>query len=169
MSIFSVDTWFQTGRCATAGFYSCNFFVFVVLEVGLKGSPTSDVGGPTMESAAKRICETNRHLDAFNSQAFEHLLNGVFIGVDDDPFWIQHQHVHRQPLGGHPQRVIIRHKRKRRFDNGPAGLLKHLDLMTRSVRVAQDEPRPDDVERGVNVHRIRVLERDRMNVDSFGS
>jgi len=128
------------------------------LEVGLECSSSSDVGGPTMESAAERICETNRNFDAFNSQAFEHLMNGGFVGVDDDAFGIQHQHVHRQPFGRHPQWMVIRHKRERGFDHGPAGLLKHLDLVARSVGVAEYESRADDVESRVDVHRIWILE-----------
>ena len=47
------------------------------------------------------------------TQAFKHLMNGGFVCVDDDAFGIQHQHVHRQPLGRHPQWMVCKNKLKR--------------------------------------------------------
>ena len=33
-------------------------------------------------------------------------MNGVFVGIDHDPLLVQHENVHGQPLGGHPQWVV---------------------------------------------------------------
>ena len=45
----------------------------------------------------------------------------------------------------------------------PSSLPEHVQLVARSVRVGDDQPRPDDVEGGVNVHRVGVLERQLMD------
>ena len=52
------------------------------------------------------------------------------------------------------------------MDDVPAGLLEQLNLVTGSVRVGQHKARPDDVEGGVDVHRVRVLEADSMHADT---
>lgn len=122
-----------------------------------------------MESAAERICETNGDFDTFDAQALEHLVDGGLVSVDNNTLWIQHQHIHRQPFGRHPQGMIIRHERERRFDHGPAGLLEHFDLMARSVRVTEDEAGPNDVESGIDVHRVWILEREGVDVDALRS
>lgn len=138
------------------------------LKVRLQGSPTSDVGGPAMESAAERICEPNRNFDAFDAQTFEHFLDSGFVGVDDNALGVQHQDIHRQPLGGHPQRMVVWHEWRRWLDHRPARLLKHGDLVARTIWIAEDETGTDDVERRVDVHGVRILEGKRVNVDAFG-
>lgn len=40
------------------------------------------------------------------TKIFKHFLNGSLISVHHDTFLVQHQDVHGQPLGGHPEWVI---------------------------------------------------------------
>ena len=51
------------------------------------------------------------HLNTFNAQFLKHLNKGFFICIHDHTFWVQHQYVHRKPLGSKPHWVIIRHHR----------------------------------------------------------
>lgn len=40
------------------------------------------------------------------TKALKHFLNGAFIGVNHNTLLTQHQDVHGQPFGGHPQWVV---------------------------------------------------------------
>lgn len=40
------------------------------------------------------------------TEILKHFVNGAFIGVDHNALLVQHQDVHGQPFGGHPQRVV---------------------------------------------------------------
>lgn len=44
------------------------------------------------------------------TQTLKHLLDGEFVGVDHDALLVQHQDVHGQPFGGHPQWVVYADK-----------------------------------------------------------
>lgn len=48
------------------------------------------------------------------TQTLKHLLNGAFVGVHHDALVIQHQDVHGQPFGGHPQWVVYADKDRAR-------------------------------------------------------
>lgn len=40
------------------------------------------------------------------TKSLKHFLNGGFIGIDHDALVVQHQDIHGQPFGGHPQWVV---------------------------------------------------------------
>lgn len=50
------------------------------------------------------------------TETLKHLVNGAFVGVHHDALFIQHQDVHGQPLGGHPQRVVYTDKDRPHFN-----------------------------------------------------
>ena len=58
---------------------------------------------------------------------------------------------------GYLKYLTVGHEWKRRLHNGPTSLLKHFDLVTGSIRVAQYQARSNDIEGCVNVHWIRIL------------
>ena len=48
------------------------------------------------------------HLDALNAQLLKHLVNGFLLCFYHHPLGVQHEHIHGQPLGAHPERVAVR-------------------------------------------------------------
>ena len=75
------------------------------LKIGFKDAVTPNVTSPAVEAAAQGVGVAERHLDAFYAESFKHSNDRDFVAVDDHAFWIQHEYIHRQPLGRHPERM----------------------------------------------------------------
>lgn len=51
------------------------------------------------------------------TEILKHFLNAAFIGVNHNTLLIQHQDVHGQPLGGHPQWVVCTERERVSFSS----------------------------------------------------
>ena len=60
----------------------------------------------------------------------------------------------------------IRHQGLGWFDNSPSCLFEHVNLNTGSVRVGENEAWPDDVEGGIDMHRVRIFELQSVNPEA---
>ena len=76
------------------------------VEVGLQSAAPTYVTCPAVEATAQRVGESDADGDGGDAQLLEHLDDGLLVRLNQHTFGVQHQDVHRKPLGRHPQRML---------------------------------------------------------------
>lgn len=77
-----------------------------------------------MESPSEGVGESDGDGDGLDAQVLKHLDGRSLVLVDDDSFGVQHQDVHGEPFGGHPQWVTCVGRNKRLILDWSGGFYK---------------------------------------------
>lgn len=72
--------------------------VDLVREIILTRPLPVNIGGRTVQTAAKRAHIDKRHRNNFKSELVKLLHLFDFLGINTNRLWVQHQRIHGQPL-----------------------------------------------------------------------
>ena len=100
-----IHEWYDKEKINDVKYLVIHLRYVACLEIGFEGAVATNVAGPAMEAPAEWVGVAERHLDALDAQGLKHLDDGHLVAIDDDAFGVEHEHVHRQPLGRHPERM----------------------------------------------------------------